>query len=1573
MSGADSLGRVVIAKPLTGPTRISLTRYTSTGAVDTSYGTAGVATLAMASTGTGQSLTMLPDGRVVLLVGTASPIVAYRFTSTGALDTSFATGGSITISGVTKVANISVASDGTITAGTVTATPSVVLNRYAPSGALDTSFDGDGVAEVSCCPGYSGTVVLDAVVGGPSGSVSVMVERSTNGTGWAFAVSSSGTATVPADLASAGDLQSITLEDNGGALVIGVGTNSYVAVRLDASSNRIVGFAGTGTFAITGKPGTPLAVGTRFYLPSRVSSGSTNYVAALAPSGPDPTFGIGGLVNLGSFGDTAVETTQFVVPAPNGVAVVTGKRGYVSYYSVPQNYRIDHVWKTGYVRGWSGSGTNWPVAMSAAPGGATALIESQSTSLLTGVTYSLEPVSYDPTALVGSSLTHLNTNRNVTTPFTIDAADPDGLPLTYTITQQPAHGTVTCNGPNCTVFVPPTVAYGSTDSFKFTVSNGTTTRATTTSTFVGNDGPVGTPQAVDGVARGAPKTITLAAVDPNGDPVVSYTASPQDSRTTLSCTTAGVCTFTAKPTTATTVGIVGNTHFTFSATDSYGARGYGENVTVNVTDQAPTVDAKMIDVSPSQPSAFTLTGSDPNGDYLKYSVVTPPQKGTVVCTGTDKAACTYTPSSGASGTDSLTVTAFDGNLTSASAVITLHITPPDLQAPTVSCDPVPSGWVASNVSVACTGSDGESGLASSGDASFSLSTNVLDGTESSSAVTGSRSVCDVAGNCTGVGPFSVKVDRKGPTVSATSPVEDQQVTRYGSLFARYSADDAGSGLASLVGSTHQGWRMPTDQLGPQTMTVDATDAVGNLTTAVVHYTVVDGPPAFVPSSVAATPTGNVGSLRVQWGPPDPTNPGASPQSQGITGYRVVWDGGSVEVDPSLLRSAVITGLAPGVPVSFRVQAFNQLGGGPLSDPSVPVAPDAAPPSGTDVERLVPEQAGLDSDPYGWTATGATVSESSTAWSGDHSLVLTSTTSGSIDAITSPGGATVRVAAGEQATATARVRADGAPRPARLSLVWLDAGGAPVGVSSSGPQSDDGWTTLTVTGSAPSTAVQVRARVVVDTTEPGEAHLLDGVEIAVGGGSASNALSPFQSDFEVGPYAWASLSGDADLSVDTNYAHSGAASIRDVPHALYSSVAPEQGDDMHVQDGSTVHGGMWARTETGTGSIQGAAAVIWLDGDGYMSSSIGDVATISDDGWIHLTTTADAPPGATAAQVVFAVLDDPSGQVVRLDDASLCGAATCLAADALPTSNLGLTTSGLEGSPYGWSASHGALAQVERDDGHALRLTADGRGAASASTDGTGKVVTVAPGATYTASVHVSSPDGAAVGTISAKIVFHDLDGTVVGESAADTVTASTGGATLAATGTAPDRAVTATLQVAAPEAATDGRVDLDDARIQTGSMPDPAGHNLLGGLESGFEPEPFGWYAAGSALERSTANPHSGTYDLQMTVLDSFAAAVSDQGTSDQAVTTGDKVTGSAWLRADQPTTVVIAIVWFGPDGFITSSTSDLIQLDDTWSHHNVTAAAPPGATSGTFGVAVVDDPAGQTIHIDDATLATTG
>ena len=122
----------------------------------------------------------------------------------------------------------------------------------------------------------------------------------------------------------------------------------------------------------------------------------------------------------------------------------------------------------------------------------------------------------------------------------------------------------------------------------------------------------------------------------------------------------------------------------------------------------------------------------------------------------------------------------------------LNIINPDNSAPSVTCTvPDLTIWYATDVQVPCTASD-PSGLANSADASFTLSTNVAAGTETTHALTNTRTVCDTLNNCTTVG-FTFKVDKKSPMVSCGSA---DGLWHSDNVSVHCTATDGGSGIES---------------------------------------------------------------------------------------------------------------------------------------------------------------------------------------------------------------------------------------------------------------------------------------------------------------------------------------------------------------------------------------------------------------------------------------------------------------------------------------------------------------------------------------------------------------------------------------------------------------------------------------------------------------------------------------------------------------------------------------------------------------------------------------------------------
>lgn len=90
-------------------------------------------------------------------------------------------------------------------------------------------------------------------------------------------------------------------------------------------------------------------------------------------------------------------------------------------------------------------------------------------SAITNISITIQPTEDAPVAVTGTSIT---LNEDTPTTITLEASDPDGDPLTYTIERAPSRGTITGTGPEITYT--PDKDFNWLDSFTFSVSDGKT-------------------------------------------------------------------------------------------------------------------------------------------------------------------------------------------------------------------------------------------------------------------------------------------------------------------------------------------------------------------------------------------------------------------------------------------------------------------------------------------------------------------------------------------------------------------------------------------------------------------------------------------------------------------------------------------------------------------------------------------------------------------------------------------------------------------------------------------------------------------------------------------------------------------------------------------------------------------------------------------------------------------------------------------------------------------------------------------------------------------------------------------
>lgn len=279
-----------------------------------------------------------------------------------------------------------------------------------------------------------------------------------------------------------------------------------------------------------------------------------------------------------------------------------------------------------------------------------------------------------------------------------------------------------------------------------------------------------------------------------------------------------------------TVGSDGKHSVSFHSTDVAGNVEANETTTFQIDQAPPASSATVVGTSGNNgwyvtPVSVALAASDSGSGVARtyYAV------DTTACALSTPAGCsTYSGSPftvGADGTHSLTYFSQDvaGNI-EAVRTQTLQI---DSTPPTIKCGSTDGQWHATDVSLACTAGDANSGLANSADASFSLSTSVPVGAETNDASTSTRTVSDMAGNSTTAGPIGGNmVDKKPPTITVNAPVAGTYLLRQ-AVTASYSCTDGGASVATCAGTVPTGSNVDTSSVGAKTFVVNATDKVGN--------------------------------------------------------------------------------------------------------------------------------------------------------------------------------------------------------------------------------------------------------------------------------------------------------------------------------------------------------------------------------------------------------------------------------------------------------------------------------------------------------------------------------------------------------------------------------------------------------------------------------------------------------------------------------------------------------------------------------------------------------------------------
>lgn len=132
---------------VSGITQFALVRYTTSGALDATFGTGGVVTTIIGNRSLINSLKLDASNRIVSGGVSDGDFALARYTSTGALDSTFNTTGIVTtnIGNFAQINSLVFDTSGGIIAGGFSSNGLSTLAKYTTSGSLDTGFNGIGI------------------------------------------------------------------------------------------------------------------------------------------------------------------------------------------------------------------------------------------------------------------------------------------------------------------------------------------------------------------------------------------------------------------------------------------------------------------------------------------------------------------------------------------------------------------------------------------------------------------------------------------------------------------------------------------------------------------------------------------------------------------------------------------------------------------------------------------------------------------------------------------------------------------------------------------------------------------------------------------------------------------------------------------------------------------------------------------------------------------------------------------------------------------------------------------------------------------------------------------------------------------------------------------------------------------------------------------------------------------------------------------------------------------------------------------------------------------------------------
>lgn len=254
-------------------------------------------------------------------------------------------------------------------------------------------------------------------------------------------------------------------------------------------------------------------------------------------------------------------------------------------------------------------------------------------------------------------------NEDSSAAFTLAGQDIDGDKLAFNIVTRPTRGTLSGNVPNL-IYTPAANFFG-TDTLVFTVTDGKAISAPATINITVNpvnDVPVAISKNVT-TAEDVKVAISLEGTDVENSKL-TYTVVTKPTRGTLTGT-APYLTYVPNP------NLNGLDSFTYTVSDGTAVSAPAKvNISVTAVNDAPVATAQTLSVVQGGKVSVVLSGTDAEGNSLRYTVVTRPTRGTLSGTAPY---LTYTAASSFVGTDSFSFSVNDGSLTSPTAIVSIGV------------------------------------------------------------------------------------------------------------------------------------------------------------------------------------------------------------------------------------------------------------------------------------------------------------------------------------------------------------------------------------------------------------------------------------------------------------------------------------------------------------------------------------------------------------------------------------------------------------------------------------------------------------------------------------------------------------------------------------------------------------------------------------------------------------------------------------------------------------------------------------------------------------------------------------